>query len=197
MPMRTTRTFRRAAGITGAIVLLGGGIAAAQATGEGPEPPTRIEALLAATQTELAGTQQRVSAISLEHVVDGREVYALTGTDTACILVTREGQELGRSETLTCANTALSDPQQPMQTGFATASGAGYVDLVWVGSNTPAQVSTTGAPVSVELGSEIISAKRNDDTGASGLAWQASTPAPVEVELQSRADRAAQASIGE
>lgn len=195
--MRFTRTFRRAAGVTGAIILLGGGVAVAQATGDGPEPPTRSEALLAATQAELAGTQHAVSSISLEHVVDGREVYALTGPATACILVAGEDQALGRSQSLACTHPGYSDASRPMQTGFATASGGGYVDLVWVGDDVPAQVSAVGAPVSVELGSEIISAKRTDDTAASGLEWQASAPAPVEVELPSRADRIAQASGGE
>lgn len=194
--MRTTRTFRRAAGITGAIVLLAGGVAATQATGDSPTPPTRAEALLTATQAELADTQHSVSTITLEHVVDGREVYALSGTDTACILVAGEQQDLGRSESLTCTNTALASPERPMRTGFATAAAGGFVDLVWVGDQAPAHVSTTGAPVSVELGSEVISAKRIDDTAASGLEWQASAAAPVEVELPSRADRTAQASEG-
>lgn len=187
--MRTTRTFRRAAGVTGAIVLLAGGIAATQATGDSPVPPTRAEALLAATQAELTGTQHSVSSITLQHVVDGREVYALSGTDTACILVAGEDQDLGRSQSLSCTNTALSEPARPMRTGFTTASGSGYVDLVWVGDDVPAQVSTSGAAVSVNLGTEIISAKRTDDTTASGLAWQASAAAPVSVELPSRADR--------
>lgn len=185
--MRTTRTFRRAAGVTGAIVLLAGGVAATQATGDSPPPPTRAEAALAATQAELAGTQHSVSAITLEHVVDGREVYALTGTDTACILVAGTDQAPGRSQSLACTNTALAEPERPMRTGFA--SGSGYVDLVWVGNDAPAQVSTSGAPVSVALGSEIISAKRTDDTAASGLAWQASAAQPVSVDLPSRAER--------
>jgi hypothetical protein len=187
--MRTTRTFRRAAGVTGAIVLLAGGFAATQATGDSPTPLTRAEAALAATQAELVGTQHSVSAITLEHVVDGREVYALTGTDTACILVAGVSQEPGRSQSLSCTNTALSEPERPMQSGFATAAGSGYVDLVWVGDDAPAQVSTTGAPVSVDLGSEVIAAKRTDDTAASGLEWQASAAEPVEVELPSRAER--------
>lgn len=189
--MRTTRTFRRAAGVTGAIVLLAGGVAATQATGDSPTPPTRAEALLAATQAELADTQHSVSAITLEHAVDGREVYALTGPDTACILVAGESQDLGRSEKLVCTNTALASPERPMRTGFATAAAGGFVDLVWVGDQAPSQVSTSGAPVAVQLGSEIISAKRTDDTAASGLEWQAPATAPVEVELPSRADRVA------
>lgn len=192
--MRTTRTFRRVAGVTGAVVLLAGGIAASQATGDSPTPPTRGEALLTAVQAELADTQHSVSAIALEHVVDGREVYALSGTDTACILVAGEDQELGRSQSLACTNTALAQPERPMRTGFATASGSGYVDLVWVGDDVPAQVSTSGAPVSVELGSEVISATRTDDTAASGLEWQASAAEPVAVELPSRAQREAQVS---
>lgn len=187
--MRTTRTFRRAVAATGAIILLAGGVAATQATGDSPQPLTRAEALLAATQAELADTQHSVSAITLEHAVDGREVYALTGTDTACILVAGEDQAPGRSQSLACTNTALSEPQRPMRTGFATASGNGFVDLVWVGDDAPAQVSTTGAPVSVELGTEVIAAKRTDDTVASGLEWQASAAEPVEVELPSRAER--------
>lgn len=195
--MRNARTFRRAAAVTGAIVLLAGGAAATQATGDSPEPPTRAEALLAATQAELADTQHSVSAITLEHVVDGREVYALTGTDTACILVAGEGQALGRSESLACTNTALASPERPMRTGFATTASGGFVDLVWVGDDAPAHVGTTGAPVSVELGSEVIAAKRLDDTAASGLEWQAPAAAPVEIELPSRADRTAAATPSE
>lgn len=189
--MRTTRTFRRAAGVTGAIILLAGGVAVTQATGDSPAPPTRAEALLGATQAELVGTQHSVSTITLEHVVDGREVYALAGPATACILVAGEGQDLGRSQTLACTNTALSEPERPMRTGFVTSSGKGYVDLVWVGGGAPSQVSTSGAPVSVELGSEIVSAKRTDDTVASGLEWQAAAAEPVAVTLPSRAEREA------
>lgn len=189
--MRTTRTFRRAAGVTGAIILLAVGVVATQATGDSPEPLSRAEAALASTQAELVGTQHRVSAISLQHVVDGREVYALAGTDTACILVAGEDQDAGRSQSLSCTNTALSEPDRPMRTGFATAADGGYVDLIWVGDDVPAQVSTSGAPVSVVLGSEVVAAMRTDDTRASGLAWQASAAEPVEVELPSRAEREA------
>lgn len=192
--MRTTRTVRRATGVAGAILLLAGGIAATQATGDGSEPPTRAAALLKSTQAELADTQHSVNGITLQHVVDGREVYALTGTDTACILVAGVDQDLGRSQSLACTNAALAEPERPLRTGFATASGGGYVDLVWVGGNRPAQVSTSGAPVSVQLGSQVISAARTDDSAASGLAWQAPTTEPVAVELPSRADRDAQAS---
>lgn len=191
MIMRSQRVLRRSAAVAGVAVLLAGGVAATQATGDSPTPPTRAEALLAATQAELADTQHSVSAITLEHVVDGREVYALTGTDTACILVAGEGQALGRSESLACTNTALATPARPMRTGFSTAAGGGFVDLVWVGGRAPSHVSTTGAPVSVELGSEVIAAKRIDDTAASSLEWQAPASQSVEIELQSRADRVA------
>lgn len=194
--MRISSTFRRSLGLTGAVVLLAAGLAATQATGDSPDSPTRAEALLAATQAELAGTQHRVSAISLEHVVDGREVYGLTGPDTACILVAGADQPLGRSQSLSCTNTALASPEQPMQSGFRTASGSGYVDLVWVGDGAPTQVSTSGAPVSVELGSEIISARRTDDTAASALSWQDTAAEPVAVELPSRAERAEHAELG-
>jgi hypothetical protein len=188
--MRINTTFRRSLGLAGAVALLTAGVAVTQATGDSPAPPTRAEALLSATQSELTGTQHSVSAISLEHVVDGREVYALTGTDTACILIAGVDQPLGRSQSLSCTNTALASPEQPMQSGFRTASGSGYVDLVWVGDEAPAQVSTTGAPVSVDVGSEIISARRSDDTTASALSWQAPAADTVAVELPSRAERA-------
>ncbi len=191
MMMRTTRKLRRTAGVTGAIVLLTAAVAVTQATGDPSEPPTRADAALAATQAELAGTQHAVTAITLQHVVDGREVYALSGPDTACILVAGVDQEPGHSQSLSCTNTALAVPGRPLRTGFRTATGGGYVDLVWVGNDAPAQVSTSGAPVSVALGSEVISATRADDSAASGLQWQASAPGPVAVELPSRADRAA------
>lgn len=193
--MRLTRTFRRTAAVAGTVILLGGGVAASQAIGDGAEPLTRSEALLAAAQAELSRTQRSVDTITLQHVIDGREVYAVTGATTACILVSGIDQPLGRSEGLTCTNSALATPGQPMHTGFPTESGGGYVDLVWVGDAAPAQVSTSGAPVRVAVGSEVVSATRVDDSAASELKWQAPAAGPVEVELQPRAERVAKENV--
>lgn len=189
--MRTTRTFQRAAGATGAIAILAAGVVATQATGDSPKPVPRAEAVLAATQAELSDTQHRVSEIRLEHVIDGREVYALSGPDTSCVLVAGEDQEAGKSQSLACTNAALADPQRPLRTGFATTAGGGYVDLVWVGGDAPSQIARTGAAADVRIGTEVVASVRNDDSTGSVLRWQGAADEPVTVELPSRAERAA------
>lgn len=191
---QTSRTFRRAASVGGAIVALTAAIAVTQATGDtpgsDPQSPTRAQAVLAATQAELADTQHRVDQIRLEHVIDGQEVYALEGPDTACILVAGEDQDAGRSRSLSCTNAALAQPERPMSTGFATARG-GYVDLIWVADAAPAQVARSGAAADVRLGSRIVAAHRASDDASARLRWQAPGGDPVAVDLLSRDERSA------
>ncbi|MBF6619182.1 MAG: hypothetical protein ITG02_03010 [Patulibacter sp.] len=193
--MSTTRTIRRAMGVGTTVLALTAAVAVTQATGgaatTAPADPTRAEALLAATQAELADTQHRVGTIQLEHVIDGREVYALGGPATACILIAGQDQADGRSQSLACTDDDQAVPERPMRTGFPTASGQGYVDLTWVGGAPPSQVATSGAATDVRIGTWVIAAVRTDDGAGGGLAWQAPAGESVTVPLPSRAERAA------
>jgi hypothetical protein len=195
MTMSTTRTIRRVAGLGGAMLAVTAAVAVTQATGGAattePADPTRAEALLAATQAELSDTQHRVGVIHLEHVIDGREVYSLSGPSTACILVAGQDQPAGRSQSLGCSDDAQAAPERALRTGFAATSGTGYVDLVWVGGATPSQVATSGASADVRVGTRVLAAVRADDGEGSALRWHAPAGDPVTVALPSRDERSA------
>ncbi len=194
--MSTLKKLKQGAGVAGAIVLVTAGVAVAQATGgtsgadQAPET-TRAAAVLAATQGELADTELRVTEIELQHVIDGREIYALSGGNAECILVAGEDQDAGRSQSIACAPTATAAPSSPLATGFELGSGSGFVDLVWVDGQTPSQVATSGAPTEVRIAPGVVAAVRANDSRAAELRWNAPTAGPVEVELASRADREA------
>jgi len=77
-----------------------------------------------------------------------------------------------------------------MRAGFATASGRGYVDLVWAGG-VPSQVAKSGATTDVRLGSDIVASLRLDDSQSSTLRWLGDASQPVTVPLPSRDQRSA------
>lgn len=129
----------------------------------------RADTYLAATGRELQSTGYSVDRISREVIVDGREVYALEGPNTRCILIAGTGQPAGKSQSLGCQP---SDETKALGSGFARQDGQGVVDLVWIGSSeTAVSARAGGKDLATQSGPTVLAVSRPDPNAAGSVTW--------------------------
>lgn len=168
------RSVLAAIAVAGAGAALAGGtfaVASGTSSTEGAAAPSksRDATYLDATSRELRGTGYAVDQVRRELVIDGREVYALEGPNTRCILIARTSQPPGKSESLGCQRT---DESMPLGSGFVPETGRGVVNVVWTGtSRQGVSARAGGADVPTQAGPSIVAVSRPDANTAGRVTW--------------------------
>lgn len=162
--------------LAGAVALAAGSLAVAHGQeSDGADPGSRTaraDAYLTATAQELSGTPYRVDTINLEHTLDGRQVFALEGPNTRCILVAGSDQPAGKSELLGCQP---GGDQKPLSVGIGMRAGEGSTQLVWTGPGVDEASARAddGTSITTKIGRSILAVTRTDAPAVGTVSWSA------------------------